>query len=206
MSPVCCLITSECTASCHYLDIVSVKMVRITSANVCFCYFLRQENTKTHSTRNTTNFDAHVSHKSPNTVKWKHTTVEPFVFAQFLQVSALVILYQHWTCKHTRLPTTDRMAVRLFSFVYQVSPSVTVLMKCLPASTCLPRTTCVPHSHCLPRLACLPRQACLPASPAFLPACLLHILCKCEAWQSNTNCALQLVKKYCQQNGGLSTC
>jgi len=38
MSPDCCLITSECTASCHYLNIVSVKMVTITSANICFRY------------------------------------------------------------------------------------------------------------------------------------------------------------------------
>jgi len=37
--------------------------------------------------KNGTNFDAHVSHKSPNKVKWKHTTVELFVFAWFLQVN-----------------------------------------------------------------------------------------------------------------------
>jgi hypothetical protein len=60
----------------HHLNTVAVTRVRITTANLCSttCCI---KNIRNHSTRNGTNFDAHVSHKSLNKIKWKHTAVDP---------------------------------------------------------------------------------------------------------------------------------
>jgi hypothetical protein len=60
----------------RHLNTVAVATVRITTANICSATF-SVKNTSTHSTRNGTNFDEHVSHKSQNEVKQKHTTVDP---------------------------------------------------------------------------------------------------------------------------------
>jgi len=60
----------------HHLNTVAVKTVRITSANIYFATTSIKK-MRTHSKRNGTNVDAHVSHKSLNNAKWKHTTVDP---------------------------------------------------------------------------------------------------------------------------------
>jgi hypothetical protein len=60
----------------HYLNTFAVKTVRLMSANICVAIF-KIKKIRTHSTRNANNFDAHVSHKSLNKVKWKCTTVDP---------------------------------------------------------------------------------------------------------------------------------
>jgi len=59
----------------HHLNTVAVTMVRITFRNICFYTFIIKK-TRTPWTRNGTNFGAHVSHKSLNEIKWKHTTVD----------------------------------------------------------------------------------------------------------------------------------
>jgi len=79
----------------HHLNTVTVTMVRITFRNICFDTFSIKK-IRTPWTRNGTNFDAHVSHKSLNESKWKHTTVD-----QKLQILPTKNIYVRSLVTHT---------------------------------------------------------------------------------------------------------